>query len=153
VTDMLAKLSLEQINKVEADLEGGDACIEVDGKPVTLTKDMVSVKKYQKTFHVEEIIPSVIEPSFGIGRVMYAIFEHNFKVVFFLIISITLLVSRSGKVMSKGHTSPCLRSSPPSSAPCCPSPTTQTSPPWSRPSARPSRCTTSPTAWTTALAR
>ena len=73
MTDMLAKLSLEQINKVEADLEGGDASIEVDGKPVTLTKDMVSVKKYQKTFHVEEIIPSVIEPSFGIGRVMYAI--------------------------------------------------------------------------------
>lgn len=31
----------------------------------TLGKDMVSVKKYQKTVHVEEIIPSVIEPSFG----------------------------------------------------------------------------------------
>ena len=29
---------------------------------------------------VEEIVPSVIEPSFGIGRVMYSIFEHNFKV-------------------------------------------------------------------------
>ena len=28
---------------------------------------------------VEEIVPSVIEPSFGIGRVMYSIFEHNFK--------------------------------------------------------------------------
>lgn len=26
---------------------------------------MISVKKYQKTVHVEEIIPSVIEPSFG----------------------------------------------------------------------------------------
>merc|ERR1712098_251818 len=49
-------------------------------EPVTLTKDMVSVKRYQKTVHVEEIIPSVIEPSFGIGRVMYAIFEHNFAV-------------------------------------------------------------------------
>ena len=24
-------------------------------------------------------MPSVIEPSFGIGRIMYAIFEHNFK--------------------------------------------------------------------------
>jgi len=80
VTDMLAKLSLEEVSKVESDLAGGDASLEVDGKPVTLTKDMVSVKKYQKTFHVEEIIPSVIEPSFGIGRVMYAIFEHNFKV-------------------------------------------------------------------------
>ena len=29
---------------------------------------------------VEELVPSVIEPSFGIGRVMYSIFEHNFKV-------------------------------------------------------------------------
>jgi glycyl-tRNA synthetase len=27
---------------------------------------------------VEEIVPSVIEPSFGIGRIMYAIWEHNF---------------------------------------------------------------------------
>ena len=41
---------------------------------------MISVKKYQKTFHVEEITPSVIEPSFGVGRIMYAVFEHNFKI-------------------------------------------------------------------------
>merc|ERR1711970_644760 len=80
ITDMLAKLSLEEVSKIEADLTGGEANLEVDGKAVSLTKDMVSVKKYQKTFHVEEIIPSVIEPSFGVGRVMYAIFEHNFKV-------------------------------------------------------------------------
>ncbi|KAG5900710.1 hypothetical protein JTB14_038228 [Gonioctena quinquepunctata] len=40
---------------------------------------MLSVKEYQKTLHVEELIPSVIEPSFGVARVMYAIFEHNFK--------------------------------------------------------------------------
>ena len=77
---MLSKLSLEEASKVESDLAAGDTSFEVDGKTVTLNKDMISVKKYQKTFHVEEIIPSVIEPSFGIGRVMYAIFEHNFKV-------------------------------------------------------------------------
>lgn len=29
---------------------------------------------------VEEFVPSVIEPSFGIGRIMYAIFEHKFRV-------------------------------------------------------------------------
>lgn len=29
---------------------------------------------------VEEFVPSVIEPSFGVGRVMYAVFEHNFKI-------------------------------------------------------------------------
>lgn len=53
--------------------------VKIDGQSYTLEKEMLSVKKYQKTLHVEEIIPSVIEPSFGIGRVMYAIFEHNFK--------------------------------------------------------------------------
>merc|ERR1712236_117923 len=47
---------------------------------VKLTPDMLAIKRFEKTEHVEEIIPSVIEPSFGIGRVMYAIFEHNFKV-------------------------------------------------------------------------
>lgn len=31
------------------------------------------------TFVVEEIIPGVIEPSFGIGRIMYAVWEHSFK--------------------------------------------------------------------------
>merc|ERR1719362_2462357 len=81
VTEMLAKLSLDQITKLEADLAGGDASLDLaSGKNVAISKDMVSVKKYQKTFHVEEFIPSVVEPSFGVGRIMYALFEHNFKV-------------------------------------------------------------------------
>ncbi len=29
---------------------------------------------------VEEYVPSVIEPSFGIGRIMYAMWEHNFRI-------------------------------------------------------------------------
>lgn len=29
---------------------------------------------------VEELIPSVIEPSFGLGRIVYSLLEHNFKV-------------------------------------------------------------------------
>lgn len=29
---------------------------------------------------VEEIVPNVIEPSFGIGRIMYTVFEHTFHV-------------------------------------------------------------------------
>lgn len=47
---------------------------------VTLNEEMVNVKTSSKTVHVEEIIPSVIEPSFGIGRIMYALLEHRFKV-------------------------------------------------------------------------
>ena len=29
---------------------------------------------------VIDVVPSVIEPSFGIGRIMYTIFEHTFRV-------------------------------------------------------------------------
>ncbi len=41
---------------------------------------MVAVKRGTKKVHVEKFVPSVVEPSFGIGRIMYAIFEHNFKI-------------------------------------------------------------------------
>lgn len=47
---------------------------------ITLTKEMVEVKTTKKTLHVEEITPSVIEPSFGIGRIMYSLLEHRFQI-------------------------------------------------------------------------
>ena len=40
---------------------------------------MIEVKTQQKVVHVEEITPNVIEPSFGIGRIIYALFEQSFK--------------------------------------------------------------------------
>lgn len=52
----------------------------MEGQKFEITADMLTVKRYQKTVHVEDFVPSVIEPSFGIGRIMYAVFEHNFKV-------------------------------------------------------------------------
>ncbi|XP_053322804.1 glycine--tRNA ligase [Spea bombifrons] len=58
----------------------GEFTIETEGKTFLLTKDMVSIKKFQKTIHVEEIVPNVIEPSFGLGRIMYTVLEHTFQV-------------------------------------------------------------------------
>ncbi|KAF1443767.1 Glycine--tRNA ligase, partial [Spheniscus demersus] len=60
--------------------EKGEFTVETEGKTFKLTKDMVTVKRFQKTLHVEEIIPNVIEPSFGIGRIMYTVFEHTFHI-------------------------------------------------------------------------
>uniref|UniRef100_A0A672RGT1 glycine--tRNA ligase n=1 Tax=Sinocyclocheilus grahami TaxID=75366 RepID=A0A672RGT1_SINGR len=60
--------------------ENGEFTIETEGKTFKLTKDMVNVKRFQKTLHVEEVVPNVIEPSFGIGRIMYSIFEHTFRI-------------------------------------------------------------------------
>lgn len=80
VLEVLSALENNQLDQLEKSLESGSYDLTLaDGSVVKITKDMVAVKRYQKTVHVEEITPSVIEPSFGIGRIMYAIFEHNFK--------------------------------------------------------------------------
>ncbi|KAL8164836.1 UNVERIFIED_CONTAM: hypothetical protein K2H54_010009 [Gekko kuhli] len=69
------------INEMEKLLnEKGEITIETEGKTFQLTKDMVTVKRFQKTLHVEEVVPNVIEPSFGIGRIMYTVFEHTFRI-------------------------------------------------------------------------
>lgn len=50
-----------------------------DGKIIKLEKSSIEVKNVSKLVHVEEITPNVIEPSFGIGRILYAVLEHSFR--------------------------------------------------------------------------
>lgn len=80
INDALAALDNATLEELQSklDTEGEFTLITEKGN-FKLTPNLVSVKKTQKTVHVEEIIPSVIEPSFGIGRILYCILEHNFK--------------------------------------------------------------------------
>ncbi|XP_059618658.1 glycine--tRNA ligase [Phlebotomus argentipes] len=81
IVDALANLSLSDLQSLENSLnEDGAFDLPFGETSAKLTKDMVSVKTSSKTVHVEEIIPSVIEPSFGIGRIMYALLEQTFRV-------------------------------------------------------------------------
>ncbi|XP_040287241.1 glycine--tRNA ligase [Bufo bufo] len=81
VMEYLAICDACYVSEMEKILEEkGEFTIETEGKTFQLTKDMVGVKKFQKTIHVEEIVPNVIEPSFGLGRIMYTVFEHTFQV-------------------------------------------------------------------------
>lgn len=47
-------------------------------KTVTIKKSMVSISKEKKKEHQRVFTPSVIEPSFGIGRIIYCLYEHSF---------------------------------------------------------------------------
>lgn len=78
VQEALAALSNEDAEKMDKALtETG----EYDLNGYKLTRAMIpSFKREQKKVHVEEVIPSVIEPSFGIGRVFYSLLEHSFRV-------------------------------------------------------------------------
>ncbi|EDV97147.1 glycine--tRNA ligase [Drosophila grimshawi] len=81
ITEALAKLSLDDIKQVETQLaSGGQYKLTLpDGATHELDAETIGVKHATKTVHVEEFIPSVVEPSFGIGRIMYSLLEHSFQ--------------------------------------------------------------------------
>ncbi|CAJ0928601.1 unnamed protein product, partial [Mesorhabditis belari] len=76
----LVGLAFDVAVGLEKELElNGKITLSVDGAPFELTTDMLKFKRETKTVHVEEFTPSVIEPSFGIGRIMYSVLEHSFR--------------------------------------------------------------------------
>jgi glycyl-tRNA synthetase len=53
--------------------------LKVNDKEFKLDEKMLRFERYEQTQHEEKYVPHVIEPSFGLGRIMYCIFEHCFK--------------------------------------------------------------------------
>ncbi|CAL9732397.1 glycine--tRNA ligase 1, mitochondrial [Monosporozyma unispora] len=62
---------LADSGKVTFTIEGIEGDVELDDK-------FIKIEEKTKVEHVREYVPNVIEPSFGIGRIIYAIFEHSF---------------------------------------------------------------------------
>ncbi|ODV78527.1 glycyl-tRNA synthetase [Suhomyces tanzawaensis NRRL Y-17324] len=60
--------------------ENGKIVVQVDSLPekTELDTDLIKIEKVTRTEHIREFTPNVIEPSFGIGRILYSIFEHQF---------------------------------------------------------------------------
>jgi glycyl-tRNA synthetase len=52
------------------------ATITVAGKDFEITDDIASVQTKTVTEHERKFVPGVIEPSFGIGRILYCLLEH-----------------------------------------------------------------------------
>ncbi|KAK4302841.1 hypothetical protein Pmani_025097 [Petrolisthes manimaculis] len=78
VQEALLSLSSDEAEKMDKALNDSG---EYQLNGFKLTRGMVpSFKREQKKVYVEDIVPSVIEPSFGVGRVFYALLEHSFRV-------------------------------------------------------------------------
>jgi glycyl-tRNA synthetase len=81
INNYLENLTNAQVDELEGIIKssnGAEVALKIDDKEFSIKADILKVKRYQKTLYVEEFVPSVIEPSFGIGRIMYCIWEHNF---------------------------------------------------------------------------
>jgi glycyl-tRNA synthetase len=53
--------------------------IQVGDEHVDITPDMYEIQQVTETIHGENIVPHVIEPSFGIDRIIYAVLEHAYR--------------------------------------------------------------------------
>ncbi|TVY42966.1 Glycine--tRNA ligase 1, mitochondrial [Lachnellula subtilissima] len=59
----------------------GKITVEVEGVSngkVEVSKDLLVIEKRTRVENTREYTPNVIEPSFGIGRILYCLFEHNY---------------------------------------------------------------------------
>ena len=62
-----------------AQLASRNMTVNLDGRDFSLTSDMIRFEKTTKKILEEKYTPHVIEPSYGLGRIMYCIYEHCFK--------------------------------------------------------------------------
>jgi len=70
VADALKILPLE-------DLKKDPIVVELDGDTKEIDPQLVSFEMIEEEIRGEEIIPHVIEPSFGIDRIVYSVLEHS----------------------------------------------------------------------------
>jgi len=60
--------------------QAGSVELEISGEKYTVTKAMVQIDMVEEKVGGESITPHVIEPSFGLGRIIYSILEHSYNV-------------------------------------------------------------------------
>jgi glycyl-tRNA synthetase len=75
VLKMLEELNQEELEQLQSQLQQSPSAVM---KGFEIDANMVEIKSEKKNVHEIKYTPSVIEPSFGIGRVLYAILEHSF---------------------------------------------------------------------------
>lgn len=82
ISGYLEGLTEEEKQVFKTDIEShGEHKATIDGQPVIIVKDMVaSIQTKKVQTQEEKFLPSVIEPSFGFGRIIYGLYEHRFRV-------------------------------------------------------------------------
>jgi len=79
VTTYLTSLDEAGLKALEASAKAsGSASFTVDGASFSMDAALIACETKTETQHVEIFVPNVVEPSFGIDRILVAIYEHTF---------------------------------------------------------------------------
>ncbi|WP_202320238.1 glycine--tRNA ligase [Archaeoglobus neptunius] len=73
-----AKKVAEAISAAEIDSEVDEIEVEIDGEKIRVGSEFFEIQEVEEEISGEKIIPHVIEPSFGLDRISYAVLEHAF---------------------------------------------------------------------------
>jgi glycyl-tRNA synthetase len=70
IKEYLEKMEVKDIKK--------SLSIILDGKTIEITSDCYEIKQTKEKLYGEKFVPHVIEPSYGIDRILYFVLEHNY---------------------------------------------------------------------------
>jgi len=68
----------ELLEKIEVKDAKKTLSVVLDGKNVEITTDCYEIKQVKEKLFGEKFVPHVIEPSYGIDRILYFVLEHNY---------------------------------------------------------------------------
>jgi glycyl-tRNA synthetase len=74
IMEALKEMDASQIK--DSFQESGDYPLEIEGKTHILTPDIIDFQEVEETVRGEKIYPHVIEPSYGIDRIIYSVLLH-----------------------------------------------------------------------------
>jgi len=69
IKDLLEKMNIEETKNIS---------LELDGKTIDIPKNCYEIVEKKEKMMGEKFVPHVIEPSFGMDRIVYFIIEHNY---------------------------------------------------------------------------
>ncbi|KAJ7148790.1 hypothetical protein C8R43DRAFT_517230 [Mycena crocata] len=79
VSSTVEALDEAGLMRLKGELAQGPATIKsADGKEFTLEASMLTIERKTFKTSIREFTPNVIEPSFGVGRILYCLLEHSF---------------------------------------------------------------------------
>lgn len=72
------KAIIQALQELSPEDIGETITLEIEGETIILGSEAFSVERVVEEVRGENVIPHVIEPSFGIDRIIYAVLEHSY---------------------------------------------------------------------------
>jgi glycyl-tRNA synthetase len=85
--DVLGPLFKGKAGKIKSQLETivvketGKITLELDGEKIEIPNNCYDIVDMEEKSYGDKFVPHVIEPSYGIDRILYMVLEHNYKEV------------------------------------------------------------------------